>query len=143
MARSLTDRIEQYIKTLIERSSDKQIEIQRMEIAETFSCVPSQVTYVVSTRFKPECGYLAESRRGGNGYMRIRKLEVYFPQQVMAAADRWILNLCAQKHLSEREALLTRCFYHQALEPAPMPEEDKMELLRQSMELFFKIQEHE
>jgi len=140
MARSLTDRIEQYLKTLIERSEDKQIEIQRMELAETFSCVPSQVTYVVATRFGPESGYLTESRRGGSGYMRIRKVNLYLPQQEENRADLFLLNLCRQKHLTEREGLLASCFYHQALESLPMPTEQKLELLRQSVERFLKVQ---
>ncbi len=71
MKRSLADRIEQYLKVLIERSEDKKIEIQRSELAETFDCVPSQVTYVISTRFTETEGYFTESRRGGKGYVRI------------------------------------------------------------------------
>lgn len=73
MKKSLADKIEQYIKVLIERSDNQQIVIQRVELAETFSCVPSQVTYVINTRFTEEEGYLAESRRGGKGYVRITK----------------------------------------------------------------------
>ena len=73
MKRSLADRIEQYLKVLIERSEDKQIEIQRSELAETFDCVPSQVTYVISTRFTETEGYFTESRRGGKGYVRISR----------------------------------------------------------------------
>ena len=73
MKRSLADRIEQYLKVLIERSEDKQIEIQRSELAETFDCVPSQVTYVIGTRFTEAEGYFTESRRGGKGYVRITR----------------------------------------------------------------------
>ncbi|WP_054693620.1 CtsR family transcriptional regulator [Syntrophomonas palmitatica] len=71
MKKSLADRIEQYLKVLIDRSDEKQIEIQRAELAETFSCVPSQVTYVLNTRFTEDEGYVTESRRGGKGYVRI------------------------------------------------------------------------
>lgn len=71
MKKSLADRIEQYIKVLIERSDNKQIEIQRSELAETFGCVPSQVTYVISTRFTEQEGYITESYRGGKGFVRI------------------------------------------------------------------------
>jgi len=71
MQKSLADKIEQYIKVLIERSENKEIEIQRSELAETFSCVPSQVTYVINTRFNERNGYITESRRGGKGYVRI------------------------------------------------------------------------
>ncbi|MEQ8176353.1 MAG: CtsR family transcriptional regulator [Syntrophomonadaceae bacterium] len=75
MRRSLADKIEQYIKVLIEKSGAGQIEIQRSELAETFSCVPSQVTYVISTRFTQEEGYVTESRRGGNGFVRITRTQ--------------------------------------------------------------------
>jgi transcriptional regulator CtsR len=71
MKKSLADRIEQYLKVLIDRSDEKQIEIQRAELAETFRCVPSQVTYVLNTRFTEDEGYVTESRRGGKGYVRI------------------------------------------------------------------------
>ena len=48
--------------------------LQRAALAEMFSCVPSQINYVISTRFSPERGYIVESRRGGGGYIRIRKV---------------------------------------------------------------------
>ncbi len=77
MKKSLADRIEQYLKVLIERSEEKQIEIQRAELAETFCCVPSQVTYVIGTRFTEREGYTTESRRGGKGYVRITRYAVH------------------------------------------------------------------
>ena len=49
-------------------------ELQRAELASKFNCVPSQINYVISTRFSPEHGYIVESRRGGNGYIRIRRV---------------------------------------------------------------------
>lgn len=73
MKKSIADRIEQYIKVLIERSENQEITIQRAELAETFGCVPSQVTYVINTRFTQDDGYISESRRGGKGYVRITK----------------------------------------------------------------------
>ncbi len=76
MRKSMADRIEEYIKVLIARSGSQQIEIQRAELAETFSCVPSQVTYVIATRFTEELGYLTESRRGGKGFIRISCCEL-------------------------------------------------------------------
>ncbi|MDD2509554.1 MAG: CtsR family transcriptional regulator [Syntrophomonas sp.] len=76
MKKSLADRIEEYIKVLIARSEAQQIEIQRVELAETFSCVPSQVTYVIGTRFTEKAGYITESRRGGKGFIRISCCEL-------------------------------------------------------------------
>lgn len=75
MKKSLADKIEEYLKVLIERSENRQVEIQRAELAETFDCVPSQVTYVLSTRFTEETGYLTESRRGGKGYVKIIRMD--------------------------------------------------------------------
>ena len=49
-------------------------ELQRSALAEMFSCVPSQINYVISTRFSPERGYVVESRRGGGGYIRISRV---------------------------------------------------------------------
>ncbi|MBZ4654572.1 MAG: CtsR [Peptococcaceae bacterium] len=69
---SLARRIEEYIKKLLQE--ENVIEIQRSELAEEFQCVPSQINYVLSTRFTPAQGYLVESRRGGGGYLRIIKL---------------------------------------------------------------------
>ena len=50
-----------------------QTEIQRNELAEKIGCVPSQINYVISSRFTPEHGYIVESRRGGGGYIRITR----------------------------------------------------------------------
>jgi len=49
-------------------------ELQRAELANRFNCVPSQINYVISTRFSPEHGYIVESRRGGGGYIRITRV---------------------------------------------------------------------
>ncbi len=68
---SLTDRIEAYIMRLLAHSDDGYVEVRRYELADQFSCVPSQVTYVLSTRFTPDRGFFVESRRGGGGYIRI------------------------------------------------------------------------
>ena len=60
----MSDVIEEFIKDLFQDDSDY-IEIQRNDLAEQFNCVPSQINYVISTRFKPSQGYYVESRRGG------------------------------------------------------------------------------
>lgn len=64
------------MKRLIESDREGQIEIRRCELAESFQCVPSQINYVLETRFTPEKGYKVESRRGGGGYIRITSLEL-------------------------------------------------------------------
>lgn len=69
--RTLVDIIEHHIRSLIEQSAEGAIAIQRAELAEHFRCVPSQISYVIDTRFTPDRGYVVESRRGGGGYIRI------------------------------------------------------------------------
>lgn len=69
----MTDIIEDFIKDLFEDDEDF-IEIQRNELAQQFNCVPSQINYVISTRFKPSQGYYVESRRGGGGNIKIKKI---------------------------------------------------------------------
>jgi len=72
--RSLSDFIEKHILELLSETQDDYIELQRRELAETFRCVPSQINYVLQTRFTPEKGFVVESRRGGGGYIRIVRL---------------------------------------------------------------------
>ena len=62
----MSDLIEEFIKELFDEDNQL-VEIQRNELAEQFNCVPSQINYVISTRFKPSQGYYVESRRGGGG----------------------------------------------------------------------------
>jgi transcriptional regulator CtsR len=70
----MSDLIEEFIKELFEEN--EYIEIQRNDLAEQFNCVPSQINYVIATRFKPSQGYYVESRRGGGGHIRIQKIDV-------------------------------------------------------------------
>jgi transcriptional regulator CtsR len=74
--RNVSDIIEQYLKNILQQSPNGIIELQRSELAERFQCVPSQINYVISTRFTLEKGYLVESKRGGGGYIRIQKVEL-------------------------------------------------------------------
>lgn len=67
---NLCDAIEGYIKDML-RSAKGSVEIQRNSLAEQLGCVPSQINYVLETRFTVERGYFIESRRGGGGYIRI------------------------------------------------------------------------
>lgn len=71
-AMRMSDLIEEFIKELFDEEDS--IEIQRNELAEQFNCVPSQINYVIATRFKPSQGYYVESRRGGGGHITIKKV---------------------------------------------------------------------
>ncbi|MCU5746704.1 CtsR family transcriptional regulator [Staphylococcus sp. SQ8-PEA] len=72
---NMSDIIEAYIKRLFEDTDEDVVEIQRATIAQRFDCVPSQLNYVIKTRFTNEHGYEIESKRGGGGYIRITKVE--------------------------------------------------------------------
>ena len=71
----MSDVIEEFIKDLFD-DNNEYIEIQRNELAEKFNCVPSQINYVISTRFRPSQGYYVESKRGGGGHIRIKKINI-------------------------------------------------------------------
>lgn len=74
--RNISDIIEQYLKNILQQSPEHKIEIQRNDLADQFQCVPSQINYVISTRFTLEKGYLVESKRGGGGYIRIKRIHL-------------------------------------------------------------------
>ncbi|MDD4088658.1 MAG: CtsR family transcriptional regulator [Tissierellia bacterium] len=71
---NLSDIIEGFIKELIDANNNDVIEIQRNILAQQFDCSPSQINYVLTTRFTNDRGYMVESRRGGGGYIRIFKV---------------------------------------------------------------------
>ena len=68
----LSDSIERFIKELMDEET--QIEVRRNELAQHFGCAPSQINYVLATRFSVDHGYIIESRRGGGGYVRIVRM---------------------------------------------------------------------
>ncbi|MBG9984358.1 CtsR family transcriptional regulator [Aerococcaceae bacterium DSM 111022] len=113
--RNMSDIIESYLKRFL--SESEQIEIKRSDIAERFDCVPSQVNYVINTRFTQAHGYQVESKRGGGGYIRIVKIhlvdEVDYIDRMIELIDQQIgekdaqniINTLMQDELlTEREA---------------------------------------
>ena len=82
MNNNLTREIEKYLLSLLdEQENEDFIQLRRKELAEIFGCVPSQINYVLRSRFSPEQGYLIESRRGGSGYIKILKITCSDPEQ--------------------------------------------------------------
>ena len=69
----LSNAIEKFIKELME--DDAEVELKRNELAQHFGCAPSQINYVLATRFSIDHGYVIESRRGGGGYVRIVRMQ--------------------------------------------------------------------
>ncbi len=74
MSSSLTRVIEEYIAQLLEENGEGYVSLRRKDLAERFGCVPSQINYVLRSRFAPENGFLVESQRGGHGYIRVAQL---------------------------------------------------------------------
>ncbi|NLZ48124.1 MAG: CtsR family transcriptional regulator [Clostridiales bacterium] len=70
----LSDIIEEFIKDLLNENVDNELMIQRNELANHFSCAPSQINYVLTTRFTTDKGYYIESRRGGGGCIIIKRM---------------------------------------------------------------------
>ena len=71
----ISDLIARYIEEELERRKGT-VQLSRSELAEHFNCVPSQINYVLTTRFTPEHGYTVDSRRGGGGYIRITRVRM-------------------------------------------------------------------
>jgi len=96
--KNMSDIIEAYLKDVL--SKKEQVEIKRSEIANLFDCVPSQINYVINTRFTIQQGYLVESKRGGGGYIRINKVKLLDESKVLARMIKII-----GKRISEKDAV--------------------------------------
>lgn len=100
---NLADDIEAFLKRLLRESST--IEIQRAMLASKFNCAPSQINYVMTTRFTPVHGYVVESRRGGGGYIRIVRLNME-----KGEAFRTLVQQRIGHSISQEEALAVLSF---------------------------------
>ena len=119
MAR-ISDIIELFIKELLEEAHNQSVEIQRNELANYFKCAPSQINYVLTTRFSLDKGYLIESRRGGGGYIKILQINIEHDQHIKLILDQvgnaigkmeatGIINVLKNKELiTERESMIMR-----------------------------------
>lgn len=86
----MSDKIEAFINELLKNETEEWLQIQRNELASVFGCVPSQINYVISTRFNPEHGYAVESKRGGGGYLKIKRIRCsndLIAEAIQAAPD--------------------------------------------------------
>jgi len=116
---SLTKIIEEHITQLFQETEEEVVALRRKDLAELFGCVPSQINYVLRSRFTPERGFLVDSQRGGHGYIRILRLSFRFPEDRVnhiedlvgetlsePEAKRLLLNLQHRKIITGRERLL-------------------------------------
>ena len=131
----MSDIIEAYIKQIL--NTEEQVEIRRNEMATHFNCVPSQINYVINTRFTEQHGHLVESKRGGGGYIRIMKVK--FLEEVdllnemirivgnsISERDAYavVQNLYNQKIISKREGNLILAVMDKAFLQALQENED-------------------
>ncbi len=116
---SLTRAIEEYIHRLLEEEEPEVVSLRRKDLAEHFGCVPSQINYVLRSRFTPEKGFLVESQRGGHGFIRIARITFRRPQERIDHLEEIIGNVISVQEvrrlltslqergiLSDRERLL-------------------------------------
>ena len=108
----ISDLIAGFLQESLEAAEDGVVEIQRSDLAQRFNCVPSQINYVMTTRFSPERGYIVESRRGGNGYIRITRVRVDRQTLLMHVIN----SLGSQVDLPSARAILSNLVQSGALE---------------------------
>ncbi|MBZ5202952.1 CtsR family transcriptional regulator [Planomicrobium chinense] len=137
--RNISDVIEGYLKEVIELSERDHIEIKRNEVAEKFQCVPSQINYVINTRFTVDRGYLVESKRGGGGYIRIKRIRMHQKSDVISdiigrlengatqsMAEDIVFRLLDEEVVSKREAKLILSAIDRSTLLLPLPVRDEV-----------------
>lgn len=135
---SLSNIIETFIKGLLDKT-DGIAEIQRNELANKFNCVPSQINYVIATRFTADQGYYVESYRGGGGYVRIKRINVSADQYLahialamgdslsQQSAEAFINNFLDYDAVSYRESMLLKAAVSdRVMRGMPQPLRDKL-----------------
>lgn len=138
MGNNISDIIERYLKRILQQSQSGVIEVQRSELAELFQCVPSQINYVISTRFSVDHGYIVESKRGGGGYIRIRRIDLdeHAPLVTLVRsmgssisqreAESVIDRLLREQVVTEREAAMLRAAIRREVLNVDLPYRDEL-----------------
>ncbi|MEW4233876.1 transcriptional regulator CtsR [Bacillus thuringiensis] len=137
--RNISDIIEQYLKQVIDLSNNNVIEIKRNEIADRFECVPSQINYVINTRFTLERGFVVESKRGGGGYIRIIKVKLHDDIDIIdqmlhmidhsvarGNAESMIIRLLEEGIITGREAKLMLSVLDRSVLSMDIPSRDEL-----------------
>lgn len=127
---SLSDLIETHLLAMLGDSAE--VEVQRAELASRFGCAPSQINYVLVTRFTPARGFLVESRRGGGGFIRVSRLPAdawadvgELPDDLdQATAEQHIARLREAERLTAREAAILRAVVSRTVLRLPLPLRD-------------------
>lgn len=127
--RNLADSIENFIISELLREREEALMVQRNELAERMSCAPSQISYVLSTRFTPDRGYMVESRRGSGGFVRIMRMNSNSAPKHQTTADEMVDHLYEQRMISSREQKLM----HFMLNILDVDEDKKKIILKQAV----------
>ena len=106
----LSELIEEYIKEMFK--DDDFVEFGRNDLAQYFNCVPSQINYVISTRFSPERGYYVESKRGGGGNIKIRRIDISKNKYIMHLVNSLDKSLTQQ----ESEIIINNMFDYKIID---------------------------
>lgn len=135
--RNISDIIEKYIKEILDTNDI--IKLKRSELAEKFQCVPSQINYVLKTRFSVERGYVVESKRGGGGYIQVIKVRPVTDAELIDemihligyrlsenVAESIIVHLVEEEVINEREARLMLSAIDGSAIDLPLPLRDQL-----------------
>lgn len=152
---SLSDQIERYLRRQISKYQGK-VKIKRNQLAENFDCAPSQINYVLDTRFTVEKGYIVESQRGGGGFIRIIRVTLDSDKEVIQEVINKLDRAISQKEahgiikrlydndlISERESYLMERAVHRNVLGISLPERDYLRgrILKNMLEVIFKLKE--
>ena len=129
--KNLADAIESFIIGELLREHEDTVLVQRNELAERLSCAPSQISYVLSTRFTPERGFMVESRRGSGGFVRIVRMQPAVETPKPPTALQLVQHLLHQKMVTAREGALLQYM----LQIIDANEDKKKEILQQAVGL--------
>lgn len=137
--KNISDIIESYLKQVLDISDSDLVEIKRSEVADKFQCVPSQINYVINTRFTIERGYIVESKRGGGGYIRIMKVQTddhaHLIEQLLAlfanrisqsSAEDVIFRLVGEEVINNREAKIMMSVIDRSVLYIDLPYRDEL-----------------
>ncbi len=154
---SLSDQIEKYLRRLL-KNYEGSVEIKRNQLANDFNCAPSQINYVLDTRFSVERGYVVESQRGGGGYIRIIKIKISSEAETLKKIISRINGPLSQREatgiierlydnnvIEEREKYLMDVAVNRRVIGVDLPYRDfiRGRLLKSMLEVFLKFNNEE
>ena len=154
---SLSDEIEDYFQKLLSQYQGK-IEIKRNKLADEFDCAPSQINYVLDTRFTVDKGYIVESQRGGGGYIRIIRVKIDSKTEIIQKivsrlgdgvhqkkAEGIIERLYDNNVINEREKYLMKVAVHRKIIGVDLPYRDyiRSRILKNMLKVILKCDDEE